>query len=93
MDPTPSNTAPSIRSEGRVVNLSPTERAILEALLERPGRPMSRMQLRERLYGAKEAQVLGNPIEVHIHYLRKKLGARMIRTLRGFGYFVVADGS
>ena len=74
------------------VKLSPRERAILEALLERPGRPVSRRQIRERLYGAREAQVLGNPVEVHIHNLRAKLGADVIRTVRGLGYVVVGRG-
>ena len=74
-------------------HLSPREQAILEALLERPGRPISRMQLRERLYGEKEREVLGNPIEVHIHNLRTKLGRGVIRTVRGLGYFIVADAA
>lgn len=75
----------------RVGSLSPRERAILEALMERPGRPISRRQLRERLYGEKEPEVLGNPIEVHIHNLRSKLGEGVIRTIRGLGYFIVAQ--
>jgi two-component system, OmpR family, response regulator QseB len=73
------------------LNLSPRERAILEALLERPGRPISRRQLRERLYGAREPEVLGNPVEVHIHNLRAKLGEGVIRTIRGLGYFIVSE--
>jgi two-component system response regulator QseB len=77
--------------DGRQVALSPRERAILEALLERPGRPISRRQLRERLYGPREPDVLGNPVEVHIHNLRTKLGEGAIRTLRGLGYFIVAE--
>jgi len=74
-------------------NLSPRERAILDALLERPGRPVSRRQLRERLYGEKEALVLGNPVEVHIHNLRRKLGAGVIMTQRGLGYFIIPERS
>lgn len=72
--------------------LSPRERAILDALRERPGRPVSRMQLRERLYGERERDVLGNPIQVHIHNLRTKLGQGVIRTVRGLGYLIVSDG-
>jgi len=34
--------------------------------------------------------VASNSIEVHVHNLRKKLGERVIRTLRGAGY-VLAD--
>jgi two-component system response regulator QseB len=74
----------------RAASLSPRERAILEALLERPGRPISRRQLRERLYGEKEPEVLGNPVEVHIHNLRTKLGAGVIHTARGLGYFIAS---
>jgi two-component system response regulator QseB len=75
----------------RALGLSPRERAILEALLERPGRPVSRTQLRERLYGAKEPHVLGNPVEVHIHNLRTKLGTDVIRTVRRLGYAIVCE--
>ena len=75
---------------GRAVRLSPRERAILEALIERAGRPVSRMELRERLYGAQEPSVLGNPVEVHIHNLRAKLGHGVIRTARGLGYFIAS---
>lgn len=85
--------ARTIRWGGRAISLSPCERAILDALLERPGRPISRMQLRVRLYGEREPEVLGNPVEVHIHNLRAKLGDGVIRTLRGLGYLVVIDGT
>ena len=53
------------------------------------GRPISRRQLRERLYGAREPEVLGNPVQVHIHNLRAKLGevhATLIQTVRSVGY-------
>jgi two-component system, OmpR family, response regulator QseB len=91
MDTTTVNSNPLPTSgAARAPSLSPRERAILEALLERPGRPISRRQLRERLYGAKEPEVLGNPVEVHIHNLRAKLGAGVIRTARGLGYFIVS---
>lgn len=69
------------------VRLSRSEFSILQALLERPGVPLSREQLRERLYGADKA-VLGNPVEVHVNHLRIKLGRGLIRTLRGVGYVI-----
>lgn len=77
--------------QGRRVPLSPREYAILEALLERPGMPLSRMQLRERLYGESQAGILGNPVQVHIHNLRSKLGEGVIRTIRGLGYVVAKE--
>ncbi len=65
--------------------LSRREFAILEALIERPGQVLSRAQLEERLYGWQE-DIGSNAVEVHIHHLRAKLGAGLIRTLRGLGY-------
>lgn len=67
------------------VPVSAREFAILEALLERPSAVISRAQLEERLYGWDE-EVASNAVEVHIHNLRKKLGDRCIRTVRGIGY-------
>ena len=76
---------------GREVPLSTREYSLLEALLERPGAALSRAQLEERLYGWGE-EVSSNAIEVHIHNLRKKLGERAIRTVRGVGY-AIADAA
>ncbi len=73
--------------DGAPVALSPREFALLHALLEHPGRPMSRTRLEERLYGWGE-QVESNAVEVHVHSLRRKLGADWIKTLRGVGYVV-----
>jgi two-component system, OmpR family, response regulator len=73
--------------DGAPVALSPREFALLHALLEHPGRPMSRTRLEERLYGWGE-QVESNAVEVHVHSLRRKLGAEWIKTLRGVGYMV-----
>lgn len=81
----------TVRFGGKEIVLSPREFAILAALIERPGTPVSRMQLRERLYGTGEPQILGNPVQVHIHNLRAKLGEEVIQTLRGAGYVVKAS--
>ena len=72
---------------GRPVNLSAREFAILQALLEHPGVPLSRAQLEDRLYGWNR-EVESNAVEVHIHSLRRKLGADWIRNVRGVGYRV-----
>jgi two-component system response regulator QseB len=79
--------AHEVRLDGAPVALSTREFALLHALLERPGRPLSRTQLEERLYGWGE-QVESNAVEVHVHALRRKLGAEWIKTLRGVGYMV-----
>lgn len=72
---------------GKPVNLSGREFALLRALLERPGVPLSRARLEDRLYGWGE-EVESNAVEVHIHSLRRKLGASWIRNVRGVGYLV-----
>ena len=67
--------------------LSAREYALMHALIERPGRILSRTQLEERIYGWGE-EVESNAVEVHIHGLRRKLGAQFILTVRGVGYRV-----
>jgi two-component system response regulator QseB len=79
-----------LRRDGVPVPVSPREFALLHALLEHPGRILSRAQLEERLYGWGE-EVGSNVVEVHIHSLRRKLGAELIRNVRGVGYRVPED--
>jgi two-component system response regulator QseB len=76
-----------VTREGNEIALSPREFALLQLLMEHPGRILSRAQLEERLYGWGE-EVESNAVEVHIHGLRRKLGAQFIRNVRGVGYRV-----
>ncbi|MGH8133879.1 MAG: response regulator [Steroidobacteraceae bacterium] len=76
-----------VTRDGEEVALTPREFALLGLLMERPGTILSRAQLEERLYGWGE-EVESNAIEVHIHGLRRKLGAQFILTVRGVGYRV-----
>ena len=82
--------ARKVSYQGRDVSVSAREFSLLQALLDRPGQALSRSQLEERLYGWGE-EIASNCIEVHVHNLRRKLGERAIRTVRGVGY--VIDGS
>ena len=75
---------------GEPVELSAKEFAVLEALMQRPGAVLSREKLEESVYGWGE-EVTSNAIEVHLHHLRKKLGAETIRNVRGVGYRVSED--
>ena len=70
---------------GSPVKLSGREFALLQALLEQPGVPLSRARLEDRLYGWNE-EIESNTVEVYIHSLRRKLGAEWIRNVRGVGY-------
>jgi two-component system response regulator QseB len=74
-----------VRWKGAEVSLSPREYALLEALANRPGAYLTRAQLEERLYGWDE-EIASNAVEVHIHALRRKLDADLIRNVRGMGY-------
>lgn len=76
--------------EGAQVPLSAKEFALLHALLEEPGRPLSRAHLEDRLYGWGD-EIGSNTVEVYIHSLRRKLGPAWIRNLRGVGYLVPAQ--
>jgi len=79
--------AHSLTVDGEEVHLHPKANAILEALLQRPGLPLSRERLEQILYGWGEG-VESNTVEVHIHHLRKKLGKERILTIRGVGYMI-----
>jgi two-component system response regulator QseB len=73
--------------EGASVKLTVREFELLRTLLQRPGVPLSRARLETALYGWGE-EVESNAIEVHVHALRRKLGATWIHTVRGVGYMV-----
>jgi DNA-binding response OmpR family regulator len=72
---------------GRLVTLSPTEYALLIALASRAGQPVSQDRLTTEVWGEPKSS---NIVEVYVGYLRRKLGADRIRTVRGAGY--VLDG-
>lgn len=76
--------------DGRPVHLGPTEFRILCVLIERPGRVLTREQLRDRVWGAG-VHIETRTIDVHIGRLRKALGQEgrrdyPLRTVRGAGY-------
>ena len=73
--------------DGRMVDLSARELGLLEVLLQRSGRLVSKDQLVERLCEWGE-EISNNAIEVYIHRLRKKIekGPIRIATVRGLGY-------
>lgn len=70
---------------GEPVVLSRRELALLRTLLQHPRQLLSAEQLRDSLYGF-EQDVESNAINVHIHHLRRKLGAGIVETVRGLGY-------
>ena len=73
--------------DGQTIDLSAREVGLLEVLLSRMGRLVSKDQLVDHLCGWGE-EVSHNAIEVYVHRLRKKLeaGGVKIATVRGLGY-------
>ncbi len=65
--------------------LSAREYALMLALIERPGRILSRSQIEERIYGWGE-EVESNAIDVLIHSIRRKFGKGVILNVRGAGW-------
>jgi DNA-binding response OmpR family regulator len=75
---------------GRDLELSAREYSMLEVLMRHPGQVMSREQLLAHVWGY-DFDPGSNVVDVYIGYLRKKLGAEAIETVRGAGYRLVAD--
>ncbi|MEQ1543912.1 response regulator [Methyloglobulus sp.] len=72
------------------VELSQKEFEILSFLMGNIGRVVSRARLEESLY-SWSSDIESNTVEVHIHYLRKKLDPAIIRTVRGVGYIIDSE--
>jgi two-component system OmpR family response regulator/two-component system response regulator QseB len=79
--------ARAVQRAGTPVTLSPREFDLLQALMLSAGRVLSREQLEQQLYSWGQ-EIESNAVEVHIHHLRKKLGATLIQTVRGVGYLM-----
>ena len=74
--------------DGRAVDLTPSEFAILRALALRPGRAVSRAKLVESLPGGS-GDTLDRTVDVHVRNLRRKIERDCIQTVVGAGYRLV----
>jgi DNA-binding response OmpR family regulator len=74
--------------EGRTVDLSAREFALAETFLRHPGQVLAREQLLSHVWGY-DFDPGSNVVDVYVRYLRKKLGAARIETVRGMGYRLV----
>ncbi|WP_432545880.1 response regulator transcription factor [Kineococcus sp. SYSU DK004] len=75
---------------GRSVTLSSREFALAEAFLRHPGQVLSREQLLSSVWGY-DFDPGSNVVDVYVRYLRKKLGAERVETVRGMGYRLRTD--
>ena len=74
-----------VKKDGKNIELSRKEFAILEYLMRNAGRVVSKENIIAHVWDY-EADILPNTVEVFIGYLRDKIGSDIIRTVRGFGY-------
>lgn len=71
--------------DGTAIEMTAKELRILNYFMHRIGRVVSQAELSEHIYAAEDARE-SNTIEVYISRLRRKLGADIIKTIRGLGY-------
>lgn len=78
-----------LRCDGEKIELTAKEYAILEVLIERAGRIVSRTLLWELVWES-HSEPNSNVVDVYVGYVRKKLGPRadLVRTVRGAGYML-----
>ncbi|MGA8729368.1 MAG: response regulator transcription factor [Terracidiphilus sp.] len=78
-----------VERNGRRIDLTPREFAILEVMMRNPGRPVSRMTLLEEVWNTA-SEPTTNIVDVYMKYVRDKVDLpgepRLTHTIRGFGY-------
>lgn len=78
-----------VRREGRKIELTPKEYALLEYLASNPGRVFSRTMIIEHVWD-QSFEGLNNIVDVYVRHLRRKIDdpfpTKLIRTVRGVGY-------
>ncbi len=83
------------RAGDRSVELSAREFAFLSYLIRHAGQVVTRQQILDAVWGA-EPDLYSNVVDLYVHYLRRKLRdlgeASRLRTVRGVGYSLRADG-
>jgi two-component system, OmpR family, response regulator QseB len=72
------------------LELSQREFDLLVHLARNAGQCMTRQTLEQAIY-LRPNDLESNALEVHIHNLRKKLGAQRIKTIRGIGYLLLEE--
>jgi DNA-binding response OmpR family regulator len=74
-----------VTHDGRPIDLSAREFALLETLMRHPDQVLSREQLLSQVWGY-DFDPGSNVVDVYVGYLRKKLRPDLIETVRGIGY-------
>lgn len=77
-----------VNVDGRDVELSAREFAMLEFFMTHPGQVLSRVQLLDNVWGY-DFDPGSNVVDVYVRYLRQKISAKRLETVRGMGYRLV----
>jgi two-component system, OmpR family, response regulator TctD len=80
--------------KGAPLTLRPKEHAVLEVLLQRAGKPVSKQQLYDKVFSI-DATTAQDVVEIYVHRLRKQLAGSGVGivTLRGLGYLIEVEAS
>ncbi|MDD2565714.1 MAG: response regulator transcription factor [Candidatus Gracilibacteria bacterium] len=77
-----------IINAGKEIILSNLELNLLTYLLQNKGQNLSKENILEKVWGEYDAFNTSRTLDIHIGYLRKKLGKDLIKTIRGIGYTI-----
>src|SRR5664280_2709052 len=77
-----------VRKGGKVVALAPREYALLEFLALNRGIAKTRLEIIELVWGEYDELMFSQTVDVHVAYLRRKLGRESIVTVPGKGYMI-----
>jgi len=82
--------------DGRIIELTAKEFALLEYLMRHPGQVLTRTQIIDHVW-RYDSDALSNVVDIYIHYLRDKIdrgsSRPMIKTMRGVGYRLEASST
>jgi DNA-binding response OmpR family regulator len=78
-----------VQREGRVIELTAKEFALLEFLMRHPGQALTRSQITDQVW-RYDLDAISNVVDIYIHYLREKIDngfpRPLVKTVRGIGY-------
>jgi two-component system OmpR family response regulator len=77
-----------VRKDGKLVALAPREYALLEFLALNRGIAKSRLEIIELVWGEYDELMFSQTVDVHVAYVRRKLGREVIVTVPGKGYMM-----
>lgn len=77
-----------VTNNEKKVELSPKEFALFEFLLRNKGVAKNRIDIIKHVWGEREESLFSKTLDVHIAYLRQKLGKKVITTVPGTGYMI-----